>query len=233
MTLASPPVATQTVLPGPARARRSFVGPALRPCRHSPRTSPDSIAPTVVRPMTDVGLRTSIRGSRAARWNSASAEIVTPGQMAPPRYSPLAVIASSVVAVPKSTTTSGHCGRPCRTVRTPRCRSRSDRRRRRTAGRTGSACPVSSPGSTTIAFTPEVALDHPASGARQRRHDRGHDDGRTAFRSMRRHVEQPVHQQTRVRRPSARAASSAASCAPASCPSKTPRTMFVLPMSMR
>ena len=48
-----------------------------------------------------------MRGSRAARWNSASAEIVTPGQIAPPRYSPFAVIASSVVAVPKSTTISG------------------------------------------------------------------------------------------------------------------------------
>ena len=57
--------------------------------------------------MTVAGLRTSIRGSRAARWNSASAEIVTPGQIGPPRYSPRAVTASSVVAVPKSQTTIG------------------------------------------------------------------------------------------------------------------------------
>jgi hypothetical protein len=30
-----------------------------------------------------------------------------PGKMAPPRYSPLAEMASNVVAVPKSTTTTG------------------------------------------------------------------------------------------------------------------------------
>ena len=60
------------------------------------------------------GLRTSTRGSRAARWNSASAEMFTPGQMTPPRYSPRAVIASKVVAVPKSTTISARrpAGRP-------------------------------------------------------------------------------------------------------------------------
>ena len=48
-----------------------------------------------------------MRGSRAARWNSASAEIPMPGQITPPRYSPSAEIASNVVAVPKSTTMSG------------------------------------------------------------------------------------------------------------------------------
>ena len=61
----------------------------------------------VVRPMTVAGLRTSIRGRRAARWNSASAEICGPGQITPPRYSPRAEMASKVVAVPKSTTMIG------------------------------------------------------------------------------------------------------------------------------
>ena len=57
----------------------------------------------MVRPITLAGFRTSMRGSRAARWNSASAEIWMPGQMTPPRYSPFAEMASNVVAVPKST----------------------------------------------------------------------------------------------------------------------------------
>ena len=63
--------------------------------------------------MTRSGLRTSTFGSRAARWNSASAEIWMPGQMTPPRYSPSAEMASNVVAVPKSTTMVGApAGRP-------------------------------------------------------------------------------------------------------------------------
>ena len=57
--------------------------------------------------MTAGGLRTSTRGSRAARWNSASAEMPMPGQITPPIYSPAAEIASNVVAVPKSTTMTG------------------------------------------------------------------------------------------------------------------------------
>ena len=57
--------------------------------------------------MIDGGLRTSTRGSRAARWNSASAEMPMPGQMTPPMYSPAAEMASNVVAVPKSTTITG------------------------------------------------------------------------------------------------------------------------------
>lgn len=62
--------------------------------------------------MTCGGFRTSTRGSRAARWNSASAEIPTPGLMTPPRYSPAAEMASNVVAVPKSTTMIGEAARP-------------------------------------------------------------------------------------------------------------------------
>ena len=72
-----------------------------------PKNSPDCIDVTVVPPMIDAGLRTSTRGSRAARWNRASAEMPMPGQMTPPRYSPAAEIASKVVAVPKSTTITG------------------------------------------------------------------------------------------------------------------------------
>ena len=63
--------------------------------------------PTVERPMTLPGLRTSTRGRRAARWKRASALMPTPGQITPPRYSPFLVTTSKVVAVPKSTTITG------------------------------------------------------------------------------------------------------------------------------
>ena len=62
---------------------------------------------TVFRPITDLGREISTRGSLAARWNNASAEMPIPGQIAPPRYSPRAEMASKVVAVPKSTTMHG------------------------------------------------------------------------------------------------------------------------------
>ena len=45
----------------------------------------------------------SIFGSAAARSVSASIEISTPGKMIPPRYSPVALTGSNVIAVPKST----------------------------------------------------------------------------------------------------------------------------------
>ena len=61
----------------------------------------------MLRPTTRPGSRTSTRGSRAARWKSASALIPIPGQITPPPYSPPRVITSNVVAVPKSTTTAG------------------------------------------------------------------------------------------------------------------------------
>ena len=48
----------------------------------------------------------STRGSLEALRKRASEEIMTPGEMAPPRYSPSADMASKVVAVPKSTTMS-------------------------------------------------------------------------------------------------------------------------------
>src|SRR2546427_11745678 len=58
---------------------------------------------TVSGPMAVLGRSSSILGSFAARLNRASAEIRRPGAMAPPRYSPAAVTAQKVVAVPKST----------------------------------------------------------------------------------------------------------------------------------
>jgi hypothetical protein len=62
------------------------------------------MALTVDLPMTRAGRAISTRGSRAARRNSASAEIASPGAITPPRYSPAADTQSKVVAVPKSTT---------------------------------------------------------------------------------------------------------------------------------
>ena len=68
---------------------------------------PDCIAPTVVRPITVGGLLTSTRGRRAAVGNSASAEIVTPGQIGAAEILALRGYRVGVVAVPKSQTTSG------------------------------------------------------------------------------------------------------------------------------
>ena len=45
--------------------------------------------------------------SLAAREKSAPAESMSPGEMAPPRYAPLASTTSMFVAVPKSTTITG------------------------------------------------------------------------------------------------------------------------------
>src|SRR2546428_11726363 len=58
---------------------------------------------TVSWPIAVLGRISSILGSFAARLNRASAEIRRPGAMAPPKYSPAAVTAQKVVAVPKST----------------------------------------------------------------------------------------------------------------------------------
>ena len=59
---------------------------------------------TVLLPIALSGLLRSIRGSLAVASKRACAEIFNPGAMAPPRYSPLSLTASNVVAVPKSTT---------------------------------------------------------------------------------------------------------------------------------
>ena len=69
--------------------------------------APDCIDSTVLRPITLRGSTSSTRRSAAARANSASRLMSMPGKMAPPRYSPLAEMASKVVAVPKSTTMVG------------------------------------------------------------------------------------------------------------------------------
>src|ERR1041385_3199551 len=68
---------------------------------------PDCIAPVVDEPITLFGRLISTRGSFAARENKASEEIIIPGAITPPRYSPAALIALKVVAVPKSTTIQG------------------------------------------------------------------------------------------------------------------------------
>ena len=64
-------------------------------------------ATLTLRPITDGGRAMSTFGSFAARCANASAAIPIPGAIAPPRYSPAAVIASKVVAVPKSTMHNG------------------------------------------------------------------------------------------------------------------------------
>ena len=62
---------------------------------------------TVLRPMTPSGFTSSNRGSLAVCSVSASAASLSPGQMVPPRNSPLAEIAPKEVAVPKSMVMQG------------------------------------------------------------------------------------------------------------------------------
>ena len=69
--------------------------------------APDWIDSTVDLPMTLRGGTSSTLRRPAARPKRASIDTSMPGKMAPPRYSPLALTASRVVAVPKSTTMLG------------------------------------------------------------------------------------------------------------------------------
>ena len=62
---------------------------------------------TVLRPSTERGTTSSTGRSAAARTASASADTATPAAIAPPRNSPRADTASTVVDVPKVTTTHG------------------------------------------------------------------------------------------------------------------------------
>ena len=61
----------------------------------------------VLRPMEVCGLTNSMAPSLVAWLNSARALVSTPGAMTPPANVPLPSITSILVAVPKSTTTTG------------------------------------------------------------------------------------------------------------------------------
>ena len=102
------------------RARRSCAAPALRPCRRIRRTAPTpSRRPSSGRPRAPAcGRRCAAAAPRAE--TARRRKSARPGQITPPRYSPFAVTASSVVAVPKSTTISGR-PRPL-----PNCLERGD-----------------------------------------------------------------------------------------------------------
>src|ERR1043166_7417142 len=105
---------------------------------------------TVFEPMTLGGLRMSTRGSRAARANSASAEMLSPGAMAPPTYRASAVTRSNVVAVPKSTM---HDGPPHRSYAATQLTMRSAPTSWGLS--TWMAMPVFTPGSTNIGSMPK------------------------------------------------------------------------------
>ena len=93
--------------PRPWRLRRARPGCARtcrRPATCSRRSRPTASTRPCCRPITLRGSTSSTRRSAAARANRASRLMSMPGKMAPPRYSPLAEMASKVVAVPKSTT---------------------------------------------------------------------------------------------------------------------------------
>ncbi len=100
-------------------------------------------------PITDLGRASSTLSSCAPRAPSASTEISIPGAIAPPRYSPRALTASNVVAVPKSTTIAGP---PYRATAASAFTTRSVPTSLGLSVCT--AIPVRTPGSTTTAGTP-------------------------------------------------------------------------------
>ena len=69
---------------------------------------PACIAETVFLQIAIPGFVNSTLGNLDASWNNASLDILIPGQIEPPRYSPLSDIAQNVVAVPKSTMINGY-----------------------------------------------------------------------------------------------------------------------------
>ena len=87
-----------------------------------PMTMPLCSAAAVSTPMASSGRSSSTRGSRAVPSARACAARPRPGRMAPPRKKPSASTASTVVAVPRSTTMTG---RPCRTMAAQAASSRS------------------------------------------------------------------------------------------------------------
>ena len=81
-TFAQPPVAITRGVPFISRASRrtsASTSPA------APYSTPARSDSSVVRPSARRGRRNSTRGTRAARRNSSSAEVPTPGEIAPPR----------------------------------------------------------------------------------------------------------------------------------------------------
>ena len=103
------------------------------------------MALTVSRPIARSGARSSIRGSLAVRAASASSPSSRPGAIAPPTYAPSAATQSSVVAVPKSTTTAGvPCSRAAARALTSRSAPTSPGRSTRTASGTVPAAAISS-----------------------------------------------------------------------------------------
>src|SRR3954469_305355 len=62
---------------------------------------------TVLLPITPAGCLRSTMGSRAVCANSPWMDIPNPGEITPPRYSPLAETTSKLMVVPISTTTAG------------------------------------------------------------------------------------------------------------------------------
>ena len=180
----------------------------------------------MLRPTTCPGSRTSTRGSRAARWKRAFALIPMPGQITPPAYSPRRVMTSKVVAVPKSTTTTGppwvaKAATPLRIRSAPTSPGGSYR----------IGIPVFIPGSTTRGSWPRYWR---ASSTRT-----GVSGGTTLARatpSMLSGTMLEPENRLRTRIPYSSAVCSrrvvSLQCTRRSRPSNRPRTVFVLPTSM-
>ena len=101
---ARPPVATTAASPPSSATMRRTI-PSTCPAK--PQMAPAWRLSTVFLPITDRGTTSSTRRSWAVRSTRAFIEIWMPGAMAAPRCSPRSETASKVVAVPKSTTTTG------------------------------------------------------------------------------------------------------------------------------
>src|SRR5918998_6221254 len=71
---------------------------------------PDWTQVKVLLPITDGGATSSTLLICAVDWNSAVAAVSIPGAIVPPRKSPAGDMASTVMAVPKSTTTTASPG---------------------------------------------------------------------------------------------------------------------------
>src|SRR5215475_8322493 len=181
---------------------------------------------TVVVPMTFPGSLISTLGSLAARANSASEAIPRPGAMTPPRYSPLAEMASKVIAVPKSTTTQGppylwKAATPLTMRSAPTSRGLS----------TSTAMPVLTPGSTNMARCPKYSRDISPSvqligGTTELTITPCTSRGSRPWSVNRFLVSTPYSSTVCMRAVVSR------QCATSSSPRKTPRTVLVFPTSM-
>ena len=99
-----PPVATTVTGVFSSASMRSIMPSIIAAV---PKTAPDFMLSTVLVPMQRCGASIEMFGKRLVPDASAEYESLTPGTIAPPIYAPSRSMATTVVAVPMSTTISG------------------------------------------------------------------------------------------------------------------------------